>query len=105
MEQYTHWKMNHFIDAISNSRTAIQLQTLSREIPGWEPVIRQLLIEEPLQLNMRDDTPEYRLMKTGLICHVPGSGDQFTFGNPAIRLLLFQQLLYPAMKGILSMNL
>lgn len=99
-ESWILWKANHFETAINNSRTAKQLKYLSTTNPGWEKIARELLISEPRKLKLTTETPEDKLVKAGLICHAPGKADEFTFGSPAIRLLLFQQLLHPIEHGI-----
>src|SRR5690348_14042287 len=104
LDDWIIWKIANFENAINNSRTAQQLRNLSRDNPGWQKVVRDLLKKEPRKLTIDSDTSEDRLVKAGLICHAPGTADQFMFGSPAIRLLLMQTLLRPVLQGSLYLK-
>lgn len=104
LDDWIIWKIGNFETAINNSRTAQQLKNLSRDNLGWQKVVRDLLEEEPRKLTIDSDTSEGRLVKAGLICHAPGTADQFKFSSPAIRLLLMQTLLRPVLQCSLHLK-
>ena len=60
--------------------------------------MRELLKKEPAKLDLSDEMSRF-FIKSGLICQAPNSLDLFNFGSPAVRLLLFEALLGPVLKG------
>src|SRR4051794_16067568 len=69
IDDWISWKIGNFETAINNSRAVLHIRSLSRNNPGWQKVVCNLLEEEPQKLIIEADTPEDRLVKSGLICH------------------------------------
>ena len=98
------WKAESFENAISSSRMAKQVINLQDKHFNWRTLVLDLLNSPTNSLQISDTsmTNVNPMIKSGILCQVPGSANTFTFANSAVCLLLLRKILAPLSLSIIK---